>query len=338
MPEYSVSIYNDSDILKKANISFIGNALDIEAPKMYLTGFVINAIVPVYIPRIVEKFDSSAFVGGTTNVTTDSIYSNKKWNTDLSICVSYNGSYSNQCVKFEPVSNFAKEPPNTNISRTDVLYNSFFYHYTTLGLCRMIQAAINQAMLDVGLSLEKCRVIKSDDKFQFLIPDTTDLPYFSLYFNYGMTHLFYMDTISDNYANEFNKYSKLVFDEEVTTDLGITYYVVAVVSNTTTIFPFNALNFSSTNLEIDAVTSVIQGVPLPPTEKLIYSYNMNVTDPDTIARNVNFSSATYFKGKSLYGTVNKISINVSWVTPDGIDIPIYLDKYQSVRLFLEFTN
>ena len=339
MPEYNLSVLNETDTLVEAKINFIGQQLNIEAPKMYLTNFTINSNIPVYIPRIVSTFDKFAFVGGTNNVTSNSVYSNKKWNTDLAICVSFNGSYSNQSVKYIPVGNLNKEPPNTNISRSDVIFNPYFHHYTSLSLCRMIQAAINQALLDVGLSLVTCRITKENDKYNFLIEDTVDLQFFSLYFNYGLTYLFYMDTTKDEYANEQNNYSKLQFHEDTITDLNNkSYYIVSILTLTTTIFPFKYLNFGSSNLQIDALTTIIQGVTIPPTDKLIYSYPMNVGDPDSVGRNVNFASSNYFKGKTLEGKVDKLSLNIYWATSDGITYPVYLSKYQSCNLLIEFNE
>ena len=338
MPEFDLTVLNETDRLIEAKINFIGQSLNIDAPKMYLTNFSINSNVPVYIPRIIPSFDSSAFVGGGANVTTNSQYSRKKWNTNLAVCVSYNGSYSNQSVKYEPVGNLTKEPPNVNISRSDVVFNPYFHHYNTLSFCRLIQAAINQGLLDVGLSIASCRITKENDKFNFLIEDTVDIQYFSLYFNYDLNYLFYLDSIRDQYATEDNKYSKLIFDEEITHDLGKSYYIASILALTTTIFPFKSINFSSSTLEIESVTQIIQGSTTAPTEKIIYSYNMNASDPDSIARNVNFASTTYFRGKVLEKKADKIALNIYWSTADGLNYPVYLDKYQYCSLTLDFND
>lgn len=338
MSKYSVSVINESNKNKLASISFIGQNLNITKKTMYLTAFDINCIVPVYIPRIVETFDSTAFVGGTNNVTdTTSAYFNKKWNTNLNICVSRNGSYSNQCVKFESVGYASKEPATAiGLTRTDVLFNQFFYHYTSLNLCRMIEAAINQALQDIGI-LTLCVVIKTDGKYMFLLPGSVDLSTVSLYFNYDLQHLFYLDTVNDTYANEFNKYGKLVYNSNSTYDYNDTsYYICSVLSLTTSIFPFTNLIFTSTTLHTEVVTTIIEGSVIPPTEKIIYSKPLTITDPDTIARDINFAASNLFNGNIIIEAVNKIDMLVSWATYDGITVPVNLDKYHYCKLSLLF--
>ena len=65
---------------------------------------------------------------------------------------------------------------------------------------------------------------------------------------------------------------------------------------------------------------------------------MNASDPDSIARNVNFASTTYFRGKVLEKKADKIALNIYWSTADGLNYPVYLDKYQYCSLTLDFND
>ena len=337
--EVEISDYNSDSFKRRANISYSGNQLNIDADKLYVTKYKITSSnFPVWIPNIVNTPDT--FNPPNATVQANTAADSKDWNTDIAICVlnKSTNKYCNVPVTYNKVDSYfpLNEPAHGSVpSRNDVLNNDFFYTFTSIKLLSKIEKAVITALTELGASTTGAAfmAIRNESQYQFLLNESLGADY-NIYVNSVFRRMFNLDyTINQNNSNwyQINYNASIQFPIN-----DVNYYSASTISFTTRIYPFSNIIFSGNvqTKQINRISGPNQTTPVAISE--IFSYYLTITDVDAIAGTIQFQADSFFKGKSLNDIVNSIKIDIYFKTPDGYYVPFILYPGDYATIELEF--
>jgi hypothetical protein len=335
-----LSDYNSNDTEKRrANLSFIGNNLNIDADKLYVSKFKITSSnLPVWIPNIIETPEKYIASDTYTEYFADQP---EFWNTDIAICVvdSVQKRYCNVPVKF--TSSFSRYPQNEPNyqripSRQEVLNNDFFYTFTSLELLNAISSAVNNAFIALGLGGGGLfNVVKDETSYQFLQSETVPANNYFIYVNEKFQRLFNL-----HYGSSLSpQWRRIIFDSTIMSSVGNNiYFIASTLSFNTRIFPFTNLVFSS-NLQVQPIQR-IEGADAttPASINEIFSFYLTISDVDAVGDCIFYIASNWFDGNPVTGIINQIKLDLLFQTEDGYYLPLVLYPADSVSLTLLFTT
>ncbi len=307
-----------------------------------------SKLVPCFVPKI-QVSPLSPYTDPTKTRGTVPPYTSK-YLTDMELVLIVGNTYYSMFVEWFPYDKNKNLFPPADLSESSILQSPFFYCYSALHLCTLIEKTFNKLFFTPFhgvVSQTPIKFKKSDNGHYCLLlpagfyPSNASNP-FQIGWNNSVDSMFKFDTSTSNVDESYSIFN-IDPSSFVPVSIGVQLvtYLPLYSGGSGSAFPFKCLKFLSNDLQVMPLKKMnsfndMQNI----NENIITDYVFTLDDIESIYSTIYYAPDSYEREINIVRTnnANQIKVVAMLETSKNISVPVWLDAGQSASILIRFSG